>query len=185
LTTDINVLLMHLDAIRSGLLEDGTAIGMGLATAVDRLRNSKSASKIIVLLTDGVNNAGLIDPITALEIAKAFKIKIYTIGVGSKGTAPYPVIDPFGNKVMQQVPVEIDETLMQKIAKESGGIYFRATDNKSLRQIYREIDKLEKSKIDINAHRRYAELFRPYAVLFLVCLLLDWLLATWIFRRFP
>lgn len=106
-----------MNSIRSGLLEDGTAIGMGLATAVERLRNSKAKSKIIILLTDGVNNAGLIDPITALEIAKAYKIRVYTIGVGTEGTAPYPAQDPFGNVVMQQMPVQIDEGLMQKFRK--------------------------------------------------------------------
>ena len=183
LTTDQNILREQIKNIRSGLLEDGTAIGMGLATAVERLRNSKAKSKIIILLTDGVNNAGLIDPITALEIAKAYKIRVYTIGVGTEGTAPYPTQDAFGNMVMQQMPVQIDEGLMQKISKETGGKYYRAKDNNSLSKVYKDIDQLEKTKIEINSFKRYAELFFPYALLGLMCLFLEILLRFTVFRR--
>lgn len=185
LTTDQNILQEHVQSIRSGLLEDGTAIGMGLATAVDRLRNSKVKSKIIILLTDGVNNTGLIDPITALEIAKAYKIRVYTIGVGSEGTAPYPVPDAFGNIQMQQMPVQIDEELLKKIAKETGANYFRATNTNSLRAIYNDIDKMEKTKIEISSYKRYAELFFPYALFSLLCFMLEYLLRLTIFRRLP
>lgn len=176
LTTDQNVLLEQVKNIRSGLLEDGTAIGMGLATAVERLRNSKAKTKIIILMTDGVNNSGLIDPITALEIAKAYKIRVYTIGIGTKGSAPYPVQDQFGNTQIKQMPVQIDEELMQKISKETGGKYFRATDNRSLDKVYKDIDNLEKTKIEINSYKRYAELFFMYAFIGLLLLLLEILL---------
>lgn len=176
LTTDQNVLQEQLKNVRSGLLEDGTAIGMGLATAVERLRNSKAKSKIIILMTDGVNNTGLIDPITALEIAKAYKIRVYTIGIGSQGSAPYPVQDAMGNIQMQQMPVQIDEGLMQKISKETGGKYYRAIDNGSLNKVYNDIDKLEKTKIEINRFKRYSELFFLYAFLGLALLLLHFLI---------
>ena len=183
LTTDQNILREQLNSIRSGLLEDGTAIGMGLATAVERLRNSKAKSKIIILLTDGVNNAGLIDPITALEIAKTYKIRVYTIGVGTEGTAPYPAQDAFGNVVMQQMPVQIDEALMQKISTETGGKYYRAKDNNSLNKVYKDIDQLEKTKIEINSFKHYAELFFSYALIGLVCLFLEMALRFTLFRR--
>ena len=159
-----------------------TAIGMGLATAVERLRSSKTKTKVIILLTDGVNNTGLIDPITALEIAKAYNIRVYTIGVGTMGTAPYPVKDQFGNIHMQPMPVQIDEPLMQRISRETGGKYFRATDNNSLSKIYREIDHLEKTKIEINSFKRYAELFLPYALLGLLFLFLETTLRFTVFR---
>jgi Ca-activated chloride channel homolog len=146
---------------------------MGLATAVERLRNSKAKTKIIILMTDGVNNSGLIDPITALEIAKAYKIRVYTIGVGSTGNAPYPVQDQFGNTRMQQMPVQIDEALMQKISKETGGKYFRATSNNALEKVYSDIDKLEKTKIEINSYKRYAELFFAYAFIGLGLLMIE------------
>jgi len=185
LTTDQNILHEQLKNIRSGLLEDGTAIGMGLATSVERLRNSKAKSKIIILLTDGVNNTGLIDPITALEIAKAYKIRVYTIGVGTQGSAPYPVKDQFGNMSMQQMPVQIDEALMQRIAHETGGKYFRATENKSLGKVYKDIDKMEKTKIEINSFKRYAELFFLYAALGLLFLFLEIALRYTVFRQLP
>lgn len=182
LTTDQNILLQQIKNIRSGLLEDGTAIGMGLATAVDRLRNSKAKSKIIILMTDGVNNTGLIDPITALEIAKAFKIRVYTIGIGTMGTAPYPVQDPFGRTTIQQMPIQIDEPLMRKISTETAGKYFRATDNNSLEKIYKEIDKLEKTKIEINSYKRYAELFFPYLFIGLFLIALEFILKYFFLR---
>jgi Ca-activated chloride channel family protein len=182
LTTDQNVLKEQLLNVKSGLLEDGTAIGMGLATAVERLRNSKTKTKVIILLTDGVNNSGLIDPITALEIAKAYKIRVYTIGVGSEGSAPYPVKDQFGQTSIQQMPVQIDEALMQRISRETGGKYFRATNNNSLNRIYKDIDKLEKTKIEINSYKRYSELFFPYAFLALFCIMLELVLRYTYFR---
>lgn len=185
LTTDQNVLKEQLSNIKSGLLVDGTAIGMGLATAVDRLRSSKAKTKIIILLTDGVNNAGLIDPMTALEIAKAYKIRVYTIGVGSEGSADYPVQDAAGNTSMQKMPVQIDEPLMRKISGETGGKYFRATDNNSLTKIYKDIDKLEKTKIDINSFKRYSELFFPYALLGLLFLFLEFILRKTLYKILP
>lgn len=185
LTTDQNILKEQLASIKSGLLQDGTAIGMGLATAVERLRNSKAKTKIIILLTDGVNNSGLIDPMTALEIAKAYKARVYTIGVGSQGQANYPVTDPFGNTVMQQMPVQIDEALLKQISSETGGKYYRATNNTSLKSIYQEIDKLEKTKIDINAYKRYTELFFIYAFIGLVALLLEIVLRYTVFKSLP
>ena len=127
-------------------------------------------------MTDGVNNSGLIDPITALEIAKAYKIRVYTIGVGSMGTAPYPVQDQLGNTSMQQMPVQIDEALMQKISLETGGQYFRATDNQSLDKVYKNIDKLEKTSIEIQSFKRYAELFFAYAFIGLLLLFLEFIL---------
>ncbi len=185
LTTDKNILLQQLESIRSGLLEDGTAIGMGLATAVDRLRNSDAKSKVIILLTDGVNNSGLIDPMTALEIAKSYQTRVYTIGVGSKGTAPYPVQMSNGQMVMQDVPVQIDEDLLKKISKETGGKYFRATNNNALRDIYKEIDKLERSKVEINSFKKYSEHFFLFAFLGILFLFLEMVLRyTWL-RSFP
>jgi len=182
LTTDQNVLKEQLLNVKSGLLEDGTAIGMGLATAVERLRSTKTKTKVIILLTDGVNNSGLIDPITALEIAKAYKIRVYTIGVGSEGSAPYPVKDQFGQTSIQLMPVQIDEALMQRISRETGGKYFRATNNNSLNRIYKDIDKLEKTKIEINSYKRYSELFFPYAFLALFCIMLELVLRYTYFR---
>ena len=182
MTTDQNVLKEQLKNVRSGLLEDGTAIGMGLATAVERLRNSTAKTKVIILLTDGVNNAGLIDPITALEIAKAYKIRVYTIGVGSQGSAPYPVKDQFGRTTMQMMPVQIDEALMQKISRETGGKYYRATNNTSLSKVYDEIDRLEKTKIEINSFKRYAELYLPFALLGLGFLFLEILFRQTLFK---
>lgn len=182
LTTDQNVLKEQLLNVKSGLLEDGTAIGMGLATAVERLRSTKTKTKVIILLTDGVNNSGLIDPITALEIAKAYKIRVYTIGVGSEGSAPYPVKDQFGQTSIQQMPVQIDEALMQRISRETGGKYFRATNNNSLNRIYKDIDKLEKTKIEINSYKRYSELFFPYAFIALFCIMLELVLRYTYFR---
>jgi Ca-activated chloride channel family protein len=182
LTTDQNVLKEQLKNIRSGLLEDGTAIGMGLATSVERLRNSKAKTRIIILLTDGVNNSGLIDPMTALEIAKAYKIRVYTIGVGTMGRAPYPMKDQFGNIHMQQMQVQIDEQLMKQISVQTGGKYFRAIDNNSLSRVYKEIDRLEKTKIEISSFKRYAELFLPYAMLGLLFLLLEVVLRHTVFK---
>lgn len=184
LTTDHYVLNSQISQIRNGLLEDGTAIGSGLATSVDRLRKSKSKSKVIILLTDGVNNGGLIDPSTAKEIAKAFKIKVYTIGVGTDGYAPTPISTPMGI-VMQSQKVSIDENLLKNIASETGGKYFRATDNRSLENIYNEIDRLEKSKVAIITYHHYSEKFYPFVFAAMLFLLLEIILRYTLFKKFP
>jgi Ca-activated chloride channel family protein len=181
ITIDHNIVKEQIDAMKSGMLQDGTAIGMGLATAVDRLRNSKAKSKIIILLTDGVNNTGLIDPSTALEIAKAYKLRVYCIGVGSRGEAPYPVQTPMGIQ-KQMVPVEIDEALLKNISAQTGGKYFRATSNNSLSSIYKEIDQLEKSKVEVSSFKHFTDLFLPFALIALVCLALEVLLRYTVFR---
>ncbi len=182
LTTDRRVMQEQLQQLRSGLLEDGTAIGMGLATAVDRLRQQKTKSKIIILLTDGVNNAGLIDPITALDVAKAYGIKVYTIGIGTQGEAPIPVTDEFGQTQMRTMPVQIDEALLQKIANETGGRYFRATSNQTLREVYNDIDQLEKTQLNISNYRQHSERFHPWLAAALVLILLEFILRHTIFR---
>lgn len=184
LTTDHYVLKTQISQIRNGLLEDGTAIGSGLATSVDRLKNSKAKSKIIILLTDGVNNGGLIDPSTAKEIAKTFKIKVYTIGVGTDGYAPTPVSTPMGI-VMQSQKVSIDEGLLKNIATETGGKYFRATNNRSLENIYDEIDKMEKSKVELITFHRYSERFYPFIFAAMGFLLIEIILRYTLFRKFP
>ncbi len=156
LTTDHAVLINLLREIQSGMIQDGTAIGMGLATAVNRIKDSEAKSKVIILLTDGVNNMGEIAPATAAGIARSFGIRVYTIGMGTRGMAPYPVRTPFGIQY-QNMRVEIDEPVLQQIAAETGGKYFRATDNDKLVQVYAEIDKLEKSKIDVRQFSRKEE----------------------------
>lgn len=185
ITTDHSVLLNQIDKIKSGMLEDGTAIGMGLATSVDRLRDSKAKSKVIILLTDGINNTGLIDPQTALDIAKTYNVKIYTIGVGTIGKAPYPVPGPGGSVHIQMVKVQIDEALMKQIASETGGKYFRATDNESLRDIYHQIDQMEKTKIKVTTFKHYAEWFYPYVLAALGLFLIEILLRYTVFRSLP
>lgn len=184
LTTDYSVVKSAIENIRNGLLEDGTAIGSGLGTSVDRLRESKSKSKVVILLTDGENNGGLIDPETAKEIAKAFKVKVYTIGVGTDGYAPTPVNTPMG-VVMQQSKVSIDEKLLKEIASETSGKYFRAKDNAGLTGIYDEINKLEKSKVEVTARTRYTEKFYPFIFSALGLLLLEMVLRFTVFRKFP
>jgi Ca-activated chloride channel family protein len=181
ITIDHNVLKEQLSEIKSGVLQDGTAIGMGLATGVDRLRYAKGKSRVLILLTDGVNNTGLIDPMTALEIAKSYKVRVYTVGVGSMGQAPYPVQTPFGIQ-KQMMPVQIDEPLLKKISVETGGKYYRATNNTSLASIYKDIDKLEKTKVEISSYKHYAELFFPFALFAIVCLLLEMGLRYTVFR---
>jgi Ca-activated chloride channel homolog len=184
LTTDRNVLKTQLFNVSSGLLEDGTAIGSGLATGVDRLRNSPSKSKVIILLTDGENNGGLIDPNTAKEIAKSVGVRVYTIGMGTEGFAPVPVQTP-GGIVMQREKVNIDEKLLTQIANETGGHYYRAKDNESLKAIYTEIDRLEKSKIEVSNIRRYTEQFFPFALAASLFLLFELLLRWTVLRKFP
>lgn len=181
ITIDHDVLKEQLTDIKSGVLVDGTAIGDGLATAVDRIRRSNGKSKVIILLTDGVNNIGKVGPELALEVAKAYKVRVYTIGIGTRGMAPYPVQTPFGmQKQMQEV--QIDEPLLKKIAGETGGKYYRATDNASLKSIYNDIDKLEKTKVEISSYKHYAELFFPFALLAIVFLSLEVLLRYTVFK---
>jgi Ca-activated chloride channel homolog len=184
ITTDHGVLLTAIENIHNGLLEDGTAIGSGLSTSVDRIRNSKGKSKVIILLTDGENNGGLIDPKTAKEIAKAFGVKVYTIGVGTDGYAPQPFNTPLGVQI-QNVKVTIDEKLMKEIASETGGKYFRAKDNDGLINIYTEIDRLEKTKVEISTLTRYTEKFFPFVMAALALLLLEVILRFTVFRKFP
>jgi Ca-activated chloride channel homolog len=184
LTTDHRVLLSAVENIHNGLLEDGTAIGSGLGTSVDRLRTGKSKSRVVILLTDGENNGGLIDPKTAKEIAKAFKIKVYTIGVGTDGYAPQPVNTPLGVQ-MQNTKVTIDEKLMKEIANETGGKYFRAKDNAGLAKIYEDIDTLEKTKVEISTLTKYTEKFFPFVIAALALLLLEVLLRFTVFKKFP
>ena len=184
LTTDRNELKAQLFEVHSGLLEDGTAIGSGLATGVDRLRNSPSKSKVIILLTDGENNGGLIDPNTAKEIAKSVGVRVYTIGMGTEGYAPMPVQTP-GGVVMQREKVNIDEKLLTQIANETGGHYYRAKDNESLKNIYNEIDQLEKSKIEVNTIRRHTEQYFPFALAAAIFLFLELLLRWTVLRKFP
>jgi len=181
ITIDHNVLKEQISQVKNGMIQDGTSIGMGLATAVDRLRFSKGKSKVIILMTDGVNNMGLIDPNTALEIAKAFKVRVYTIGIGTQGQAPIPVQTPMGTQ-KQMMQVEIDEPLLRQIAAETNGKYFRATGNKSLEAIYKDIDQMEKTKVDITSYKHYAELFFPFALIAVVCLVLEMLLRYTVFK---
>jgi Ca-activated chloride channel family protein len=184
LTTDHPVIISAIENIHNGLLEDGTAIGSGLGTGVDRLRSSKSKSKVIILLTDGENNGGLIDPETAKEIAKAFQIKVYTIGIGTDGFAPLPVNTPMGT-VIQNDKVSIDEKLLKEIATETGGKYYRAKDNADLSGIYDEINSLEKSKVEISTRTKYTEKFFPFVIAALAFIFLELLLKFTVFRKFP
>lgn len=182
LTTDHAVLINLLREIQSGMIEDGTAIGMGLATAVNRIKDSQSKSKVIILLTDGVNNKGEIAPATAADIAKTFGIRVYTIGVGTQGMAPYPVQTPYGIQY-QDMPVEIDEGILQQISQTTGGKYFRATDNDKLTQVYKEIDKLEKSKIDVRQFSKKEEKYLSPALIAFFMLVVEIIVRNTIFKN--
>lgn len=184
ITIDHDVLKNLFESIKTGLLEDGTAIGMGLATSINRLKNSKAKSRVVILLTDGMNNAGLIAPITAAELAKQFGIRVYTVGVGTRGVAPYPFKTNFGIQY-QNIEVKIDEDLLRKIADATGGKYFRATNNKALEKIYEEIDKLEKTKIDVMHYSRRSEEFLPYAIAGVALFLLELLLNLLVYKKLP
>lgn len=184
LTTDHGVLISAIENIHSGLLTDGTAIGDGLGTGIDRLRGSKSKSKIVVLLTDGENNGGIIDPKYAKEIAKNFDVKVYTIGVGTDGTTTQPVQTALGVE-MRNFKVSIDEKLLKEIADQTGGKYFRAKDNEGLKNIYATIDELEKSKVEISTTTRFTNKFLPFAIMASFFLLLEILLRYLVFRKFP
>lgn len=184
LTTDRPTLINLIKEIETGLIEDGTAIGNGLATAVARLKDSQAPSRVVILLTDGVNNRGEIAPMMAAEIAKTYGIRVYTVGVGAMGLAPYPVMTPFGVEV-QQVQVEIDEPLLQEISNQTGGKYFRATDNTKLLEIYGEINKMEKSRTTIDSFPIYKELFMKFALIALAALVTELFLRIFVIRRLP
>ncbi|NOU37920.1 MAG: VWA domain-containing protein [Ferruginibacter sp.] len=184
LTTDHAIIINAIQNIRSGILTDGTAIGDGLGTSIDRLRSSKAKSKIVVLLTDGENNGGLIDPKTAKEIAKSFGAKVYTIGVGTDGTTTQPVQTPLGVE-MRSFKVSIDEKLLKEISDETGGKYFRAKDNIALAEIYTTINKLEKSKVEIKTTTKFSDKFFPFAICAAIFLLIEILLRYLVFRKFP
>lgn len=185
LTTDHGVLISQVYGVRSGVLQDGTAIGSGLATGVERLKKSESKSKVVVLLTDGENNGGLIDPATAMEIAKTFNVKVYTIGVGTEGFATMPQLSAGGSITRTQEKVNIDEKLLKEIARQTGGAYFRATDNESLQNIYSQIDQLEKTKIETSRFAKYAEEFYWLAIAAAVLLVIELWLRYKVFRKFP
>ncbi|MCL1822150.1 MAG: VWA domain-containing protein [Prolixibacteraceae bacterium] len=185
LTTDRAVLLNLFSSVKTGIIKDGTAIGNGLATAVLRLKDSDAISRVVILLTDGENNAGEIAPLTAAEIAKTYGVRVYTIGVGTIGMAPYPLYTPYGVRQIQEVEVRIDEPMLRQIAEITGGRYFRATGNLKLAEIYTEIDKLEKSKIDIKEYSRRSEEFMPFALAGLLFFIASLALRVTIFRNIP
>lgn len=182
LTTDHATLINLLRELKSGMIEDGTAIGNGLATAVNRIKDSEAKSKVIILLTDGVNNRGEIAPSTAADIAKTYGIRVYTIGVGSMGTAPYPVQTPFGVQY-QNMPVEIDEDILKEISSKTEGRYFRATDNNKLVEVYAEIDKMEKSKIDVRQFTKKEEKFFIPAVIAFILISIELLTRLTIYKN--
>lgn len=184
LTTDRATLINLMKEIETGLIDDGTAIGNGLATAVARLKDSDAKSKVVILLTDGVNNCGEVSPLMAAEIARTYGVRVYTIGVGAIGEAPYPVMTPWGVQ-LQNVKVEIDENLLRQIAEGTGGKYFRATDNTKLLEIYSEINEMEKTLTSVDSFPVYSELFMRYALIALAALLLEVLFRFFIIRRLP
>jgi len=177
LTIDHDVLINLYQDVKYGMIDDGTAIGMGLATAVNRLKDSEAKSKVVILLTDGSNNMGSIPPLTAAEIAKQFNVRVYTVGIGTHGFAPYPVQTPYGVQY-QRIPVDVDEGTLKKIADITGGKYFRATDNETLKNIYEQIDKLEKAKIDVTQFHKKTELFLPFALIALLLLSSEFLIKN-------
>lgn len=185
LTSDQATVATMLSRLRSGVVDDGTAIGNGLATAINRLRESSAKSKVIILLTDGVNNRGQISPLMAAEIARDMGIRVYTIGVGTRGRAPYPAVDMFGNKTTVMADVEIDEELLQQISSMTGGKYYRAVNDEALREIYSEINELETSKVQVTDYQTYEELFLMWAVLGLLLLVLEFLFDRVVLNRLP
>lgn len=185
LTSDQATVETMLARLRNGVVEDGTAIGNGLATAINRLRESGAESKVIVLLTDGVNNRGQISPLMAAEIARDLGIKVYTIGVGTRGKAPYPAVDIFGNPTTIMSEVEIDEELLTQIAETTGGEYYRAENEEALREIYSRINKLETSKVEVMQYQTYKELFLGWLILGLVLLMVEFLIDKVILNRIP
>lgn len=181
LTIDHDVLINLYKDIKYGMINDGTAIGMGLATAVSRLKDSEAKSKVVILLTDGSNNMGSIPPLTAAEIAKQFNVRVYTVGIGTHGFAPYPVQTPYGIQY-QRMPVDVDEVTLNKIAQITDGKYFRATDNNKLKSIYEQIDKLEKAKIDVTEYHKKTEWFLPFALIALAFLLIEFTLKNTVLK---
>lgn len=185
LTLDYRVLKNQLRTVKQGVIEDGTAIGMAIAQGVNRLKESKSASKVIILLTDGINNRGEIDPVTATQIAQTFGIRMYTIGVGTNaGQAPFPVQTPFGTRY-QNMPVDVDDKTLTAIAEMTGGKYFRATDNRSLKKIYQEIDEMEKTRIEVRSYRSYTELFYGWVWIGLLAMVMEMGLGLTYLRKLP
>ena len=184
LTTDRATLINLMKEVQTDLIEDGTAIGNGLATAVARMKDSDAKSRVVILLTDGVNNRGEISPQMAAEIAKTYGVRVYTIGVGKEGVAPYPVMTPWGVEI-QNVKVEIDEALLAEIAESTGGRYFRATDNTKLAEIYSEINKMEKARTTVDSFPIYKELFGKYALLALLAILMELVIKWFVIRRLP
>ncbi len=185
LTTDHDWLLTNLERVELGTVEDGTAIGSGILTSVNRLKTSEAKSKVVILLTDGMNNAGKVDPVAAAHVAEKFKIKIYTIGAGSKGYVPFPMQDFFGRTVYQNVLIDLDEDTLKEAAKLTGGKYFRATDTESLQNIYKEIDALEKTKIEEYGFKEYKELFDRFLILALLVLLVEIVLKETVLLKIP
>jgi Ca-activated chloride channel homolog len=184
MTLDYRVLKATLKQVRPGMVEDGTAIGMAIAQGVNRLKDSKAKSKVMILLTDGVNNRGEVDPLTAANIAQTFGIRIYTVGVGTVGEAPYPVQTPFGIRY-QNIPVDVDEKTLKSIADITGGNFYRATNNRALKEIYAEIDKLEKTRIEVKSYRSYTDMFGSWAWIGLAALLLELGLSGVVLRKLP
>jgi Ca-activated chloride channel homolog len=184
LTTDYPVLKNLLREVKSGMIADGTAIGLAIANGVNRLKDSKAKSKVMILLTDGVNNRGEIDPITAARIAATYGIRIYTVGVGAQGEAPYPVQTQFGIR-RQMIPVDLDEKGLTQVADMTGGKYYRATDNRKLKAIYKEIDQLERTKIEVTAYKRYSELYGGWLLAGLLAVIVEVGLSVTVLRRNP
>jgi Ca-activated chloride channel family protein len=185
ITTDHVSLVNLMNQIQMGMIMDGTAIGNGLATAVNRLKESEAPSKVIILLTDGVNNAGQIDPLTAAGIAQEFGIKVYTIGVGTEGVAPMPRIDQWGRMVMVHEQVRIDEEMLTEISEKTGGKYFRATDNTKLAEIYAEINQLEKTEVEVENFVRYSQIYHPWLLWAVILLALELLCRHLLLRQIP
>jgi len=185
LTLDYGILLNFMKDIKTGIIEDGTAIGLAIANATNRLRNSEAKSKVVILLTDGRNNKGEIDPITAAKVANAVNVKVYTVGVGTRGKAPYPVDDPFFGKRYVMREADLDEDVLKDVSKTTGGQYFRATDRSSLEKIFENIDKLEKTKIEVKQYTRYSELFPVYLWAAFLLLLVETILTNTRFRKIP
>jgi Ca-activated chloride channel homolog len=184
LTTDYPVLKSLLRDVKNGMIADGTAIGLAIANGVNRLKDSKAKSKVMILLTDGVNNRGEIDPITAARIATTYGIRIYTVGVGARGEAPYPVQTMFGIR-RQMIPVDLDEKVLTQVADMTGGKYYRATDNRKLKAIYKEIDQLERTKIEVMAYKRYSELYGRWLIAGIIAFILEIVLTSTFLRKNP
>lgn len=182
LTIDHSVLINLFSKVKSGMIDDGTAIGLGLATAVNRLKDSDAISKVIILLTDGVNNMGNISPLAAAELAKEFGFRVYTIGVGKIGMAPYPFKTPFGIQY-QNVEVKIDEDILKQIAEMTGGKYFRATDNDKMREIYKEIDSMEKTQLEVKSYSKPVEEFKLFALIAFALILIERILSLTLLKN--